>query len=606
MTLAFPAVLWGLLVLPAILLLYMLRTKRQDVAVSTVLLWQRARADLAAQRPARRLERSVLLLLQLLAAALVVLALARPQVALPWRGEAPTVIVMDTSASMQATDVAPSRFAVARSHAAALAASARGPVMVIAAGPRPRTVAPFADGAQARAALARLQPTDGPARLDQAITLAVGQRGAAGGARVEVFTDRAAAAIAGVTYHIVGVSSANVGIAGVNVERDVRGSVLVVQVTNAGDRAARVPVAVTMNGRPISQRTVPVPPGGLTSLTVPVAGSGIARIELGSRDALASDNVAYAMVGTPPPRVIVAGPADRVLTEALAAIPVGFSPIEHLTPETLAAADVVILNRTPPVDLPPGNYLLFGTVASNLPVTVEGTVRGPQVLRWSSHHPVMRYVDLTAITIGDALRLAPRGGDVLAEGETPLIWAYEHDGVRAVVVAFSPDQSDLPLHVGFPIFLNNALFWLAGAERSFQAGDTVMLPAGSATEALAIDPGGVEHRVRATGGRIVLPALERIGVYTIRAGGREQRLVVNPAPAESVIAPVFAPASPADPSARTRGLRTDLWSAAVLLALGVLIAEWWLWMRSLPRIPQRPPARLLRRHVREPQRAVMR
>src|SRR3989454_5295823 len=147
-----PGALWFLAVLPVIVLLYMLRARRQDVPISSVLLWQRARQDLLAHMPVRRLERSLLLLLQLLAASLVVLALARPQLVLPAASGLATALVMDTSASMQATDVVPSRFEAARAAALAEGARSDGPGMVVGAGPPPPAVTGFADGGTARPA----------------------------------------------------------------------------------------------------------------------------------------------------------------------------------------------------------------------------------------------------------------------------------------------------------------------------------------------------------------------------------------------------------------------------------------------------------------------
>ncbi|MGH2399578.1 MAG: vWA domain-containing protein, partial [bacterium] len=238
MSLREPVALWGLLILPLIVLLYMLRTRRQDVPVTTLILWQRARRDLAAQRPARRLERSLLLLLQLLAAALIVLALAKPQLSLSG-GQTPTAVIIDTSASMQATDEPPSRFATAIRLAQEVVASAKGSIMIIDAGPRPQIVLPFSEPGAARAALDRMRPTDGPGRLDQALTVALGQRVGGVRPRVEVFTDRAGDAMPGVVYHVLGSSSQNVGVFGVNVERDAGGSVLIIQVQNAGDRPER-------------------------------------------------------------------------------------------------------------------------------------------------------------------------------------------------------------------------------------------------------------------------------------------------------------------------------------------------------------------------------
>lgn len=586
MRLGAPLALWGLLVLPLIVLLYMLRTRRQDVPVSTIILWQRARRDLAAQRPARRLERSLLLLLQLLAAALIVLALAKPQLSLSG-GQIPTAVIIDTSASMQATDETPTRFASAVRRAQELVASARGPVMIIEAGPRPQIVIPFSEPGAALAALERMRPTDGPGRLDQALTLALGQRAGGARPRVEVFTDRAGDAVPGVMYHVVGTSSRNVGIFGINVERDAGGSVLVIQVQNAGDRSERVPVIATMGDRRLHERTIDVGAHAVSSVSIPVAGSGVVRIELAVRDLLPVDNVAHAVVGTPPPRVIVAGAADRVLTEALAAIPVRFAPAQRVTSEALASADVVILNRTQPVELPPGNYLLLGTVAPNLPLTVDGTVAVGTALRWSLRHPVMRYVDLGEVTIGQALRLLPRGGEVLAEGDTALIWAHDGDGVRAVVVAFALDQSDLPLRVAFPIFLSNALSWLSGADRIYQTGDTVAIPSGSAPEAVVATPDGAQRRLPASAGRVIIPAVERAGVYTVRVGNREQRLAVNPVAEEINIAPIGPAPRPSSAQAPAAGERTgDIWRLILGLALVVLGAEWVVWLRGLPRIPK--------------------
>jgi hypothetical protein len=593
MSVAVPAALWGLLVLPVIVLLYMLRTRRQDLPVSTLLLWQRARRELVAHRPVRRFERSLLLLLQLLAASLLVLALARPQLRLPGAADAGTVVVVDVSASMQATDVAPSRFAAAIEQAHAAVDAAPGPVMVIAAAAAPRIAAPFDDSAATHRILDALRPTDGSARIDQAVTLALGQR-RPGGIRVEVFTDRAGAPVPGVRYHLVGRSGANVGIASVAVEPVQRGSLLVVQVHNAGPAAERIPVVVSQQGRRLAARTVVAGAGAVTSVTLPISTDGVVDVTLQHADILAIDDTARVIAGAPPPRVVLAGVADRVLNEALAAIPVRVTPAQRVTPETLAAADVVILNRTPPAELPPGNYLLLGTTALNLPVDAVDRIRGPQVLRWAARHPVMRYVRLDEITIGEALRLSTRGGEVLVEGETPLLWAYEGEGVRALVSAFTLDQSDLALHLAFPILLQNALAWLGGAERVYPAGGPIILPSRGAQEADVLWPDGTSRRLTSRGGRFVIPAADRAGLYVVRSGGREELLVVNPPAEEIAVAPVAPPAESADAPPTARGT-SDVWRALLLAAVVLLAVEWWLWARALPRRrPRRGDAYLLR------------
>lgn len=120
MVLGAPAALWWLVLVPLVVLLYMLRARREPRVVSSTLLWERAARDLVARMPVRRFERNLLLLLQVMAISFLALALARPSISLPGLAGNGVVLVVDTSASMQATDVRPSRLAAAQQEARAL------------------------------------------------------------------------------------------------------------------------------------------------------------------------------------------------------------------------------------------------------------------------------------------------------------------------------------------------------------------------------------------------------------------------------------------------------------------------------------------------------
>src|SRR5438477_143730 len=106
----------ALLAVPAILLLYFLKVRRPEVRVSTLMFWRPFVADRQANAPWQRLRASLLLALQLLAALALALALVRPGVSGAIGIGGTTVVMLDASASMQATDIGPSRFeaAVAR------------------------------------------------------------------------------------------------------------------------------------------------------------------------------------------------------------------------------------------------------------------------------------------------------------------------------------------------------------------------------------------------------------------------------------------------------------------------------------------------------------
>src|SRR5690606_15632148 len=99
------AFLGALLAIP-ILLLYMLRLRRREVTVSSTFLWQQILRDREANTPWQRLRRNLLLFLQLLILALLVFALARPFIVVPSVGAGQIALLLDASASMNATDSA--------------------------------------------------------------------------------------------------------------------------------------------------------------------------------------------------------------------------------------------------------------------------------------------------------------------------------------------------------------------------------------------------------------------------------------------------------------------------------------------------------------------
>ena len=96
--------LWWLLLSAPIIFFYLLKLKRKRRVVPSVLLWQRALEEIEANAPFRRLRRSLLLILQLAALAALVFALARPLITTRALASGSTVIVLDSTASMSASD----------------------------------------------------------------------------------------------------------------------------------------------------------------------------------------------------------------------------------------------------------------------------------------------------------------------------------------------------------------------------------------------------------------------------------------------------------------------------------------------------------------------
>lgn len=180
--------------LPIVVIFYLLKVRRHDEEVSSTFLWNDLIRDLAAHEPLQRLRWNLLLLLQLVALALITFAVARPfseQV-----GEKPVqaILLLDGSASMQAKDVKPTRFAkaveAARNTLSGLPENSLATAILVAAHPQV-LVAATPDRQQVDRALADAQPSGAAADMREALLLARSLGGDPNARRIYLFTDGA-------------------------------------------------------------------------------------------------------------------------------------------------------------------------------------------------------------------------------------------------------------------------------------------------------------------------------------------------------------------------------------------------------------------------------
>src|SRR5438046_9957111 len=103
--------------IPVVIVFYLLKRKRVVRLVSSTLLWQKFLAETQASAPFQKLRKNWLLILQIILLALAVLALTRPYFATKAKPAQLRVVILDASASMQATDQNPARFEKAHGEA---------------------------------------------------------------------------------------------------------------------------------------------------------------------------------------------------------------------------------------------------------------------------------------------------------------------------------------------------------------------------------------------------------------------------------------------------------------------------------------------------------
>jgi len=165
--------------LPLLVILYLLRLRRRPLRVSSTLLWEQAAQDLQVNVPLRMIRWSWLLLLHVMALCCFLVAIARPAVGTDGTVGKRVVIIVDRSASMNATDVEPAaagaasrtRLDVAKARTVELigsigrsgAGTARPRCMVISMAATPQALTGFTTDLRAlRDAVEAITPTDQP------------------------------------------------------------------------------------------------------------------------------------------------------------------------------------------------------------------------------------------------------------------------------------------------------------------------------------------------------------------------------------------------------------------------------------------------------------
>ena len=173
---------------PSLVLLYFLKLRRQDVEISSTLLWKKAVQDLQANAPFQKLRKNILLLLQLLALAAILIALGQPQIEGERVASGRHAIVIDRGASMRTLDGVDedgspiSRLDEAKRRAIEFIETLREPgvlgmseadrAMVVAFDSTAEMVQPFTtDKRLLREAIESIEPSDAQSRLDEPLRL---------------------------------------------------------------------------------------------------------------------------------------------------------------------------------------------------------------------------------------------------------------------------------------------------------------------------------------------------------------------------------------------------------------------------------------------------
>ncbi len=506
------------IVVPSLLLLYFLKLRRREMAVSSTLLWKKAIQDLQVNAPFQRLRKNLLLFLQLLLLCLLCLALSRPIANYTPGAGKMTVILIDRSASMATTDPdlhGKTRLDEAKRRAKDLVDTLdrNASAMVIAFDQTAETVQPFTSDVPAlKRAIDSIQQTDRKSKLKLAYQLAEAQTNFNPEQLRSIVTpdiwvysdgrvsDASELSIRGnLHYDRIGSDkTANIGIVAMNAKRNYEHPTEVqifARLANFGADPVNADVQLVVDGRVRSIAATSLPPERWTDaqrekfqtrdsveFTVEMTEAGIVQVEQMHKqdDALPADDVATVVV--PPPKqleVLLVSQGNYFLERAVRSA--GYDQPAMLPSayekEKPSNYDVIIFDRYRPKWLPrAGSFIYFGAIPpageggdkfkANPDVYVpkpdnKKKIVGP--IDWDRENPILRYLSFNEIGFADPIKItAPPDAHIMMDGPGgPLMLIYREGFHTHLVMAFDVYDSNWPLRPSFPIFIHNALQYLA-------------------------------------------------------------------------------------------------------------------------------------------------
>lgn len=598
-----PVALFFGLTLPVIVLLWLLKRRRQEQEISSTYLWHQVLRDVRANAPWQRLVAHLLLILQLIAAALFALALARPHLTGPGLGRTHLILLLDGSGSMRIADGEATRFEKAKAEALnqLQPLRSRDRVTLVSAGRIPRVLASLAEPDRARAALADAQPTHESADWVQALSLASSAGRDQPGARIAIISD---GVVPPATLERLGLPATAIQVGGEAENLSIRLSVrpgsgsrnpaALGRIANHGRQQASAIVELQADDTVVDERRVEVPPGGTAEVTwqdLP-AGATVFRARITGADALAADNADYAVIQrTGRVKALLVSKANLFLDQALRLR--DDLELTRSTPENYAPGpyQLYIFDGWLPAELPEGALFLVAPPAANPLVPLGSQVPITGLRPASAANAVTAYVPLEDVHIarGRPLELPTWANPLLEAPEGVLVAAGHLEGRAVAVFGFDLHESDFPLRLGFPVLMQNLLAWLvppAPTAARVSSGEPVPI---------ALDPLAKGATVAAPDGRTItiapplpappfsetsLPGLYQV-TQALNEGERTSHFLVEFPPSESQSdGNIALAASPLSGPGSARPPLQEVWPFVAALALAILGLEWWVFIRG--------------------------
>jgi len=595
LTFVTPLGLIGLIAVPLIIILYIMKQKREKVVVSSHILWQKVLRDMQAATPWQKLRKNLLMFLQLLCAVLIVLAMSGFALKSGVHTSQPVIIAVDSSLSMSSTDVKPTRLDAAKKDAQKFVDELPPgtPVTVVNLNREPDVLLYGSDSEnEIKSSIQSINQTKTYTDVRLAEELLLSLKNSQPDALIVLFSDMPIR-VGNEEIQFSNYKKQNENIAVVRFAHAFRedGITAMSILRNQGDSDSEVSVSLYGDDSFLDSQLVTVPKNGTRTVwwsSVPLSVKTLHCV-IDTEDILEADNHAYDTVFDGKPVKVLLVTRGNYFLEKIFSVIEGIEFMRTLPDELTEykGYDLYILDGVVPDKLPEdGNVVIFNPVPNNLFAVgdwMDTPVIGP------SDHVIFKHLENPGFSVGRTRIIEkPDWAETVIEyNGNPIIFEGLINSIRLLVFGFNIYETDLPIRTEFPVIVSNIL-----SEYSPASGTRI---SGTVTEEpiqFMLQPGTIKANVITPDGRNIEIAppvpphpfiqTEEPGIYKVLQDNSmhvaESVFVVN-LPDEWQAEDIKPAASEADDG---EGVIIPLKENVrlfnlplIIAALLILIIEWW-------------------------------
>ena len=485
--------------------------------MSTNLFWKQIYREKPPRSLWQNFRHMLSLLLQLLLLFLLAAAITDPYLTRQLAQARRIVLVLDRSASMQAADIEPTRFAAAISaaHAYIDGMKFRDEMAVVLAGVRPEVKLRMNSHVPTlRRAISSLQAQDGPTKLGPAIDLARRLIGEHPQGQIIVLTDGCTRLVEKdnsdvrhantgppvveckearpgpkIQYRLFATGASNVGITQFQVRRSLTDALsyeILSQVTNASNVPVQCRLELELNGMLVDIVPMKLEPDEVwsrsfekTSLAGGALFGRLTEIKAVHRSTddepvqndellnslLVDDRAWTVLADRKVQKVLIVSPGNLFLQKVFEANPLVVVEVVNGLPELWPPDTLIVLHRLVPPQIPAGNVLIVDPAESSDLWTLGEWLADPIVTIQDKDSLLMTHLQLESVLISQVRRITTAGvTHALActiSGD-PVYVEFMRDTGRCLLLNTNLEENDLAFRTAFPIMVSNALSWFAG------------------------------------------------------------------------------------------------------------------------------------------------